>query len=309
MRTSTPEAYSRHYNEHVPTIEEEFSIWGDYHTHRHEMRYDLVADAARRHLGRGSVLLDIGSGAGLVADRLLDLPVHYIGLEYGGRHVAYAAAKFAAQRHPLKVSFLRADGEQLPIAPDSVDVVVLSEVIEHLMQPELAVWEISRVLKPGGILVLTTNNASQMPLDPPTTNPLAWLEKAYGAHHAELISHRPWVWPHPIHPDLLPPNAPAVYVPHTWHIQDQTRKLLAVAGLQVTHFSTFEFPPPESATSRALEAQGQRGQQAVDAIESVLRQIPLVNRLGAHLLLVAEKVANPATPRPPAGVWPGPFSD
>src|SRR4051812_27083949 len=33
MRTATPEAYSRHYNEHVPTIEQEFEIWGDYHKH------------------------------------------------------------------------------------------------------------------------------------------------------------------------------------------------------------------------------------------------------------------------------------
>ena len=75
------------------------------------------------------------------------------------------------------------------------------------------------------------------------------------------------------------------------------------------HFSTFEFPPPESATSRVLEARGESGQQAVDALEAVLTRIPLVNRLGAHLFLIAEKAGDPVAARPPAGVWPGPFSD
>ena len=43
LRTANWETYSRHYNEQVPTIEEEFDMWGEYHQHRHEMRYDLVA--------------------------------------------------------------------------------------------------------------------------------------------------------------------------------------------------------------------------------------------------------------------------
>jgi len=36
MGTATREAYKRHYNERVPTIEEEFEVWGRYHQHRHE---------------------------------------------------------------------------------------------------------------------------------------------------------------------------------------------------------------------------------------------------------------------------------
>src|SRR5687767_2005409 len=53
LATATLEAYRRHYNERVPTIEEEFDIWGEYHQHRHEMRYDLVADTVREHLPPG----------------------------------------------------------------------------------------------------------------------------------------------------------------------------------------------------------------------------------------------------------------
>lgn len=308
MGTATREAYKRHYNERVPTIEEEFEVWGRYHQHRHEMRYGLVSDAAQEHLGDGSTLLDIGCGSALVADRLVDLPIHYLGLDYGGHHITYASKKYRDRRQRLRASFLNGAAEDLPLASGSVDVVVLSEVIEHLVRPELAVWEISRVLRPGGALVLTTNNASQMPLVAPTTNPLAWLEQALGAYRRRLISRRPWIWPDAVDASLLPEGSPPVYLPHTWHIQDETRELLAAAGLVVTTFATFEFPPPESATAAYLERRGAAGRRVVDVIETVFRRIPLVNRLGCHLLLVAVKNGEPVADTPPAGLWPGPFS-
>src|SRR4051794_38456286 len=47
MRTATPEAFARHYNESVPTLEEELDLWGEYHGHRHKMRYRLLADLVR----------------------------------------------------------------------------------------------------------------------------------------------------------------------------------------------------------------------------------------------------------------------
>jgi len=308
MGTATREAYKRHYNERVPTIEEEFEVWGRYHQHRHEMRYALVSEAAEAHLFDGCRLLDIGCGSALVADRLVDLPIHYLGLDYGGHHITYASKKYGDRRQRLRASFVNGAAESLPFASGSIDVVVLSEVIEHLVRPELAVWEISRVLRPGGALVLTTNNASQMPLVAPTTNPLAWLEQALGAHRRRLISRRPWIWPEPVDPSLLPEGSPPVYLPHTWHIQDETRELLRAAGLVVTTFSTFEFPPPESATAAYLERHGAAGRRIVDVIETVLQHVPLVNRLGCHLLLVALKEGDPVADTPPAGLWPGPFS-
>src|SRR5581483_1579268 len=68
LRTANWETFTRHYNEEVPTIEEEFDIWGAYHQHRHEMRYDLVAAEVRAHLPVGGRVLDIGAGSALVAD-------------------------------------------------------------------------------------------------------------------------------------------------------------------------------------------------------------------------------------------------
>ena len=95
LETASFESFKRHYNERVPTIEEEFDIWGEYHQHRHEMRYDLVAAEARRHLPRAGLLLDIGCGAALVAERLADVPARYVGTDFGGHHIHYAAKRMA----------------------------------------------------------------------------------------------------------------------------------------------------------------------------------------------------------------------
>jgi SAM-dependent methyltransferase len=51
-----------------------------------------------------------------------------------------------------------ADGPGLPFAGECFDVVVMSEVIEHLVDPDLALREARRVLAPGGTLLLSTPN-------------------------------------------------------------------------------------------------------------------------------------------------------
>ncbi|MFJ2995581.1 class I SAM-dependent methyltransferase [Pandoraea sp. NPDC087047] len=52
--------------------------------------------------------------------------------------------------------------EGLPIESDSVDMVILQEVIEHLPNHLAALTEICRILKPGGELFLTTPNRSSI---------------------------------------------------------------------------------------------------------------------------------------------------
>ncbi len=302
------DAFTRHYNERVPTMEEELDMWGDYHRHRHEMRYDLVADAVRDHLPTSGRVLDVGCGAALVADRTLDLDATYVGLDFGGYHINYAAKKHRDIPSTLRREFCRGNGEGLPFPDDSFDVVVMSEVIEHLLRPELAVWEVSRVLRPGGVYVMTTNNASEVPLRSPVVNPFAWLEKALGANRPELISLRPWVWPYPVDRDIIPEGSPDVYLPHTHHIHAETRDLFARAGLDTFHFSTFEFPPPQSATAAWLEKRGELGRRTVDLIEAAARRTPLVGRLGCHLFMLARKERPAVAAAPPPGIWPGPLS-
>ena len=52
--------------------------------------------------------------------------------------------------------FVRSDGAVLPVADHSVDTVILGEVIEHLLDPAAVLAEVARVLRPGGVVALTT---------------------------------------------------------------------------------------------------------------------------------------------------------
>ncbi len=302
------EAFWRHYNERVPTIEEEFEVWGPYHEHRHEMRYDLVAQAAREHVPDGGTMLDLGCGSAMVADRLQDLTFTYVGMDFGGPHILYAKKKYADHSGTMATTFVRGDGEKLPFPDATFDVIVMSEVIEHLLRPDVAVWEISRVLKPGGVYVMTTNNASEVPCRTPLSHPFAWIEKGLGAYRPSLISLRPWVWPERVDRDLLPEGSADIYLPHTHHIFGETRAMFAAAGMDNLSWKTFEFPPPQSKTAAWLEKRGDLGIRLVDVLEAIAIRLPFVRRLGAHVFVVSRKTHDPVAATPPADVWPGPLS-
>lgn len=46
--------------------------------------------------------------------------------------------------------------KNLPLENDMADLVILTEVLEHLKEPQVILFEINRILKKGGLLILTT---------------------------------------------------------------------------------------------------------------------------------------------------------
>ena len=97
------------------------------------------------------VLVDVGCGAGLMADaasRYVHVGVDLV--ESALRH---------ARTHG--VAAVRADVAALPLASDSASVVVAGEILEHVTSLESVVAEICRVLRPGGTVVIDTINATR----------------------------------------------------------------------------------------------------------------------------------------------------
>lgn len=113
-----------------------------------EMLADVLAG-----LPDGARILDVGCGDGfatlVAASRL---PGHrFAGLDWSAPSLRLARDRGLA--------VLRAGLDtRLPISSASVDVVIMSEVIEHLVDTDSAVEEAHRVLKPGGSLLLSTPN-------------------------------------------------------------------------------------------------------------------------------------------------------
>jgi ubiquinone/menaquinone biosynthesis C-methylase UbiE len=114
---------------------------------------DLVI--GKTGLTAGSKLLDIGCGIGQPAFRLLETAdVQIVGISNNEPQLEIANKRAEAKGLADKVRFEFADGQALPFDDDSFDAVWIFETIMHMDRLK-CLGEALRVLKPGGILVVT----------------------------------------------------------------------------------------------------------------------------------------------------------
>ena len=71
--------------------------------------------------------------------------------------LSWVAVRFARDEYPI-ASYVQADSTLLPFSSGTFDVVLCSEVIEHVLEPDRLVDELARVLAPNGLLLLSTPN-------------------------------------------------------------------------------------------------------------------------------------------------------
>jgi ubiquinone/menaquinone biosynthesis C-methylase UbiE len=110
----------------------------------------------RAALTAGDRVLDVACGTGLVtfrAAQTVGSSGHVLGVDISGRMID-AAQQRAQERKLTNVTFSRTDAESLDIASGSFDVVLCSLGLMYLPNPELAVREMRRVLRPGGRVAL-----------------------------------------------------------------------------------------------------------------------------------------------------------
>lgn len=103
----------------------------------------------------------------------------FVGLELEGDRIEMAET--IRQRVDLQnVSYLRADICRLPFE-NEFDVAVCSDVMEHIADDHVAFTDLTRALKPGGYLVITSPSVPQ----PKHLATVAWRERRIGFHPSE----------------------------------------------------------------------------------------------------------------------------
>ncbi len=126
---------------------------------RKQVRVSGVIDAVRRHVPKGSVL-DVGCGIGETLSAMATLEhLDLHGLEYSQATLA-RAAKFVGSRARVH----HGSATALPFDDGSFEGITCVEVLEHVAAEGRVLSEFRRVLKLGGVLVLTVPSRHWFPI-------------------------------------------------------------------------------------------------------------------------------------------------
>ncbi len=105
---------------------------------------------------KGKRILEIGcqGGAGLIA--LAQMGAHAVGIDVDAPNLE--AAKIRAKGYGVEVHPTEASASELPYPSGEFDIVVSYDVLEHVPDKEAMLHEAVRVLRPGGLLMLSAPN-------------------------------------------------------------------------------------------------------------------------------------------------------
>lgn len=99
----------------------------------------------------GLIVADVGTGTGFMAEGALVAGAHVIAIDSSEGMLAQVRERFDQQAFEARAG----DLDSLPLADGEVDTVLANMVLHHAPDPQRAIREMARPLKPGGRLVIT----------------------------------------------------------------------------------------------------------------------------------------------------------
>jgi 2-polyprenyl-6-hydroxyphenyl methylase/3-demethylubiquinone-9 3-methyltransferase len=105
---------------------------------------------------QGSAALEVGCGGGILCEEIAQMGFDVTGIDPSAQslHIAIKHAETSG----LEIKYEKGMGEALPFRDNTYDVVFCCDVLEHVSDLPKVISEISRVLKPGGVLCYDTIN-------------------------------------------------------------------------------------------------------------------------------------------------------
>jgi len=128
------------------------------HYVRQAIDHHWLGDESSFHPLEGKRALDVGCGAGLLAEPLKRLGAAVTALDAAEENIAVARAH--AERQGLSIDYRATPVEQLDAS--GFDLVTSMEVIEHVADPAAFVKALADKLAPGGLLIMSTPNRTPL---------------------------------------------------------------------------------------------------------------------------------------------------
>ncbi len=105
----------------------------------------------------GLDILDVGCGGGLISEPLARLGANTTGIDAGEENIKIAMLH--AKKSGLEINYRHSTVEgELLAGGTTYDAVVSMEVVEHVENPERFIKDCAKLLKPGGVMFLSTLN-------------------------------------------------------------------------------------------------------------------------------------------------------
>ena len=127
------------------------------------LRLNFIEDKIRQHFSLSNKdyfkdidILDVGCGGGLISVPLARTGANVTAIDASPNNIK--AARLHAQQHNLNINYQNTTAEELIVTLEKFDVVICLEVIEHVANVEEFVANLAKLLKPGGMMILSTIN-------------------------------------------------------------------------------------------------------------------------------------------------------
>jgi len=143
------------------------------HVHRYLQACEIAA---------GKVVLDIASGEGYGAAMLAVKADKVIGVDASIDAIQHARRRYKKEN----LEYLAGDCAEIPLPDASIDLTVSFETIEHHDQHERMMQEIKRVLRPNGVLIISSPDKFNFSDEPGTSNPYH-VKELYQHEFKQLI--------------------------------------------------------------------------------------------------------------------------
>lgn len=117
---------------------------------------DLVAAQFGKDGLKGRTLLDVGCGGGLIAEPMARLGAKVSAIDASDKNIAVATLH--AEQSGLMINYQVATAEAQAESGAQYDMVLALEIVEHVADVGLFIQSCAQMVKPGGLLVLSTLN-------------------------------------------------------------------------------------------------------------------------------------------------------